>query len=198
MARSIANIMSQIERLQREAAAIQTEVVGRIRKDIEKYGLTPEQLFGKAAPGAKGSGKGGTKAAAKSSKSEKPAKYADGAGHTWGGMGPRPAWLRQALEQGKALEDFLIGAVNAATSGNAAPKAKATAKAAPKAAPKTKRAAPAKKKVSAKTAAEPKAAAKKGAGSKKGAAPKKKAAAAKRAPARKAAPAAAPEETPAG
>ncbi|MCE4558253.1 H-NS histone family protein [Pelomonas sp. P8] len=42
-------------------------------------------------------GKGSTKAAAKapkSSKSQKPAKYADGAGNTWGGTGKRPDWLR--------------------------------------------------------------------------------------------------------
>jgi len=37
-------------------------------------------------------------------------KYSDGAGNVWGGMGPRPAWLRQAIEQGKKLEDFLAGA----------------------------------------------------------------------------------------
>lgn len=36
------------------------------------------------------------------------AKYRDAAGNTWGGMGKRPQWLRDALASGKQLEDFLI------------------------------------------------------------------------------------------
>ena len=35
------------------------------------------------------------------------AKYQDGAGNSWGGMGPRPRWLKQAIASGKKLEDFL-------------------------------------------------------------------------------------------
>ena len=35
------------------------------------------------------------------------AKYQDGAGNSWGGMGPRPKWLKQAIASGKKLEDFL-------------------------------------------------------------------------------------------
>ena len=34
------------------------------------------------------------------------AKYADGKGNVWGGRGPRPLWLREALAAGKRLEDF--------------------------------------------------------------------------------------------
>ncbi|MGM9479561.1 H-NS histone family protein [Roseateles sp. NT4] len=102
----MSTILSQIERLQKEATAIQSEVVDRIRKDIAKFGLTAEQLFGettsrqpKARPAAKTSAKG--------------AKYADGSGNTWGGMGKRPDWLRQALTSGKTLEDFLVGRATA-------------------------------------------------------------------------------------
>ena len=40
MAKSLSSILSQIERLQKEAANIQSEVISRIRKDIAKYGLT--------------------------------------------------------------------------------------------------------------------------------------------------------------
>lgn len=98
--------MDQIERLQKEAAAIQTGVVYRIRKEIAEYGLTPEHLFGAKAAGRKTAGK---KTRAKTQGKAKPPKFADGAGNTWGGMGKRPDWVRQALDAGKALEDFLIG-----------------------------------------------------------------------------------------
>ncbi|WP_082580412.1 H-NS family nucleoid-associated regulatory protein [Pelomonas sp. Root1444] len=116
MPKSLATIMSQIERLQKEAAVIQREVVGRIRKDVAKYGLTPEQIFGAkdAATRVKVTGKAKTK-------SRRAPKYADGAGNTWGGFGKRPDWLRQALAAGKAIEEFLIG-----PSGPVAPEAVAT------------------------------------------------------------------------
>lgn len=104
MAKSLSAIMSQIERLQQQAAAIQSQVIAGIRKDIAKYGLTAEQLFGTAPTKATRSAKG----APKPSKPAKPPKYADEAGNTWGGMGKRPDWLRQALAEGKSLDEFLI------------------------------------------------------------------------------------------
>lgn len=101
MARSIFKIRDQIERLQKEAAAIQQEAIGRIRKDIAQLGLTPEQLFGTELPRQVAKAQAAAKAAV--------VKFADEAGNTWGGMGKRPDWLRQALAAGKALEDFLVG-----------------------------------------------------------------------------------------
>jgi len=135
MAKSLTSILSQIERLQKEAATIQSEVIARIRKDIAKFGLTAEQLFG-ATGGVKPSR---AKAGTKTAKAAKPPKYADGAGNTWGGMGKRPEWIRQALAAGKALEEFLIAKATAPASAKAkAPKAAARkrAKARPAAAPK--------------------------------------------------------------
>lgn len=112
MAKSLASILSQIERLQKEADAIQSDVVARIRKDIEKYGLTAEQLFGAGAAPRRGRVKGMRPAgAAKPAKTTRPPKYADGAGNTWGGMGKRPDWVHQALAAGRSLEEFLIQAV---------------------------------------------------------------------------------------
>lgn len=139
MARSLSRIMDQIIRLQQEAAAIQNEVVDRVRKEIAKYGLTPEQLFGKA-PSRRGAGP--TKRVTQA------AKYADGTGNTWAGMGPRPAWLRQALEAGQALEDFLVGRLAKPTPAKRAARKSAAAKTAP--AKKTK--APPKKRAAAKKA----------------------------------------------
>ncbi|MGN6830607.1 H-NS histone family protein [Paucibacter sp. M5-1] len=106
MAKPFSRILDQIERLQKEAAAIQTGVVDRIRKEIAEYGLTPDQLFGASGQGRKSAAK---KTQAKGKGKAKAPKFADGAGNTWGGMGKRPDWVRQALDAGKALEDFLIG-----------------------------------------------------------------------------------------
>lgn len=148
MAKSLTSILSQIERLQKEAASIQSEVIARIRKDIAKYGLTAEQLFGATGGVKQGRAKPGTKTA----KVTKPPKYADGAGNTWGGMGKRPEWIRQALAAGKALEDFLIAKATAP----AASKAKSTKVAAPKEAkakPAAARKPAAKKRAAAKPAA---------------------------------------------
>ena len=49
--------------------------------------------------------KAGRKPAAKGAAA---AKYRDEAGNTWGGRGPRPAWLRTALAAGKQMSDFAV------------------------------------------------------------------------------------------
>lgn len=84
MAKPFSRILDQIERLQKEAAAIQTQVVDRIRKEIADYGLTPEHLFGATPAGRKPAGK---KTRASTQGKAKSPKFADGAGNTWGGMG---------------------------------------------------------------------------------------------------------------
>jgi DNA-binding protein H-NS len=45
---------------------------------------------------------------AKSSPGRRKAKtsYKDGAGHSWSGFGPRPAWLKEAIASGRTLEEF--------------------------------------------------------------------------------------------
>lgn len=164
MAKSLTSILSQIERLQKEAAAIQAEVVTRIRKDIAKFGLTPEQLFGRSTAAKTANVK------AKPAQS-KAVKYADGKGNTWGGMGKRPGWIHEALAAGKSLDEFLTSKqagetapAKAAPKKAVAPKKVAAGKkasepkkaAAPKQAPAPKKAAVAKKAVTAKPAATPK------------------------------------------
>jgi len=37
-------------------------------------------------------------------------KFQDGQGNSWGGRGPRPAWLRAALASGRTLEEFATSA----------------------------------------------------------------------------------------
>lgn len=36
------------------------------------------------------------------------ARFADGAGNSWSGRGPRPGWLKEAIAQGKSADDFRV------------------------------------------------------------------------------------------
>lgn len=120
MAKSLKQVLSQIEKLQKEADALRAKeisgVVTRIREAIEHYGLTPEEIFGAATGTAPRRGRGAAKAAskapAKRAKAPRGAgapKYHDGAGRTWTGVGKRPTWFKDALAGGKTAEDLLIG-----------------------------------------------------------------------------------------
>jgi DNA-binding protein H-NS len=106
---SLVRIQAQIEKLQKKAAAIRAKevkgVVDRIKEAIAHYDLTPEVLFGAAAPATKSRRKG---AAKKAKKPASPVKYRDAAGHTWTGRGKRPNWFKAALAEGKRLEDLLV------------------------------------------------------------------------------------------
>ncbi|RYG57659.1 MAG: H-NS histone family protein [Alphaproteobacteria bacterium] len=101
MPKTLSTILSQIERLQKEAASMQSEVIARMKKEIAEFRITPDQLFDGADFSATGT-------RVKSKAKGREPKYADGSGNTWGGMGKRPDWLRQALQAGKSLEDFKI------------------------------------------------------------------------------------------
>ena len=114
----------------------------RVRKEIAKFGLTAEQLFGATASGKANKPKSG---ASKIPKTPKEPKYADGVGNTWGGMGKRPVWIHEALASGKTLEDLLVTRIgntasNTGTVGKRVAKAKGATSAQPKA-PARKRAA---------------------------------------------------------
>jgi len=144
MAKTLSSILNQIERLQKEAASIQSEVIDRIRKEIAKYGLTAEQLFGESSRR-----RGGARSTTNKSDKARAAKYADGTGNTWGGRGKRPDWLRHALDAGRTLEEFLV-----AGAGGATPQPAATRKRAAKAkgAAASQAAAPVKKRLTRKSA----------------------------------------------
>nr|WP_297532030.1 H-NS histone family protein [uncultured Roseateles sp.] len=122
MAKSLKQVLSQIEKLQKEAASLRAKeisgVVERIREAIDHYGLTPEELFGTGATKPAGRGraakvaKAGKAAAgprkAKAPRSAGAPKYHDGAGRTWTGVGKRPNWFKDALAAGKTAEELLI------------------------------------------------------------------------------------------
>lgn len=129
MAKSYTQLVKEIETLQVAAdKARQKEVdgvVARIRAAITAYELTPEDLgFGSAAapaaagkkaamPGAEtgaktGAKTGGKRKAKKGPKAAPVVKFKNDAGGTWGGLGKRPQWLRDALNEGKTLADFAV------------------------------------------------------------------------------------------
>ena len=116
MARTYQEIQEQIEKLQTEAEAIRRKeidgVIERIKEAISHYGLTPEDLGFTGSGGSQGRNRGPGKgrAAKKSAANGAPVgvKYRDDEGNTWGGRGPRPRWLRNALAAGKTLEDFRV------------------------------------------------------------------------------------------
>ena len=119
-----AEIQKQIAALQAQAETIKQDevagVVAKIREAIEIYGLTPEDLFGRRAGAKKvrATAAGKTRAAG--------TQYSDGAGNVWGGRGPRPQWLRDALTSGKQLSDFAVGGAASSSKAAKAPSAKRT------------------------------------------------------------------------
>lgn len=117
MKKTYAQIVKQIETLQEEADRLRRQdiedVVSRIRDAVQHYGLTAEDLG--LAPKARRAAKAGTQPAAKKGRkgaAAKPAaraaKFRDETGRSWGGIGKRPQWLRDALAGGKTLQDFAV------------------------------------------------------------------------------------------
>lgn len=137
MAKSLSQIQSQIQKLQKEADSIRATVIARIRKEMAQHGLTAEDLFAEVRSTFVGNGRR-TKGQAAATKAP---KYADGTGNTWGGMGKRPGWIREALDTGRTLEEFLVGAIAkpAKTAKPAGKKAAAAKKASPARKPAAKK-----------------------------------------------------------
>lgn len=113
MPKSLQQVLSQIAKLEKEAKALRDKekigVVARIREAVAHYEITPDEVFG-AAPSAKTRKvqKAVNRRVAK--KAPSVAKYTDGAGRTWSGVGKRPNWFKDALAAGKTAEDLLVTA----------------------------------------------------------------------------------------
>jgi len=103
MPKSLQQVLSQIDKLQKEADSIRAKevagVVARIQDAIRHYNLTPDDLFG--SPSRKAS-------AATKRKRGGVAKYQSGDGRTWSGVGKRPTWFVEALASGKTAEELLV------------------------------------------------------------------------------------------
>lgn len=125
MAKTYEQLQQQIEKLQQQASALQAVeakgVIERIKTAISHYGLTAEQLgFGPKtggsvsastpSPSSASVDKAATKKVVTSkSKSKGNPQFSDESGNVWGGRGPRPAWLREALLAGHDINEFRIG-----------------------------------------------------------------------------------------
>lgn len=113
MTKTYLQVMKQIEGLQAEADKLRQKevkgVIARIRQAIDHYGLTAADLK------LGGSAKPATARKARKAVVAKPAgaagsvKYRDDTGRVWGGRGPRPKWLREAIIGGRKLEEFKVG-----------------------------------------------------------------------------------------
>jgi DNA-binding protein H-NS len=133
MASSYQALTREIEALKKRAEAARkqeaAELVALIKSGIELYGLTAQDLG--LAPGGKPAKKAATAKTAATPAAAPAVKYADGAGHSWSGRGPRPGWVKAAIDAGQTLDDLLATAVP-----KPAPKAKAAGKKASKSAKK--------------------------------------------------------------
>lgn len=114
MTKTYSQLQKQIQTLQREADKVKRKevdgVIARIREAIAAYGLTAADL-GLEGSARKRTAKAAAPAAGKKprrSKASAQVKFRDDAGNVWGGRGPRPKWLRDALTAGKQLADFAV------------------------------------------------------------------------------------------
>jgi DNA-binding protein H-NS len=121
---TLETINAQIAALQAQADAIRTrevgDVVAKIKDAIAHYGLTAADLgLSRASPKAakaptaekprrKSGGK--TAGAVRKPKTSRAAKYTDGQGRTWSGIGKRPDGFKAALAAGKTADELLVKA----------------------------------------------------------------------------------------
>jgi DNA-binding protein H-NS len=121
MANTYADIQRQIAVLQKKAAEARkgelSKVIATIKKQITRFGLSPEDLFNGSAtaspvPAAEPAVK----------KAANPPKYRDpNTGKTWTGLGKAPGWLVGAMEAGRA-DKFLIARLDGESAGKATAK----------------------------------------------------------------------------
>lgn len=132
MAQTYTQIQRQIETLQKQAEKLKANeisgVVERIKVAIAHYGLTAEQLGYGGGKSSSGKPKREiNKTTSGSPKSARSVAYGDGNGNVWGGRGPRPRWLRDAIAAGDTLEQFAIKTTSTSGSTTKAPTRKAPA-----------------------------------------------------------------------
>lgn len=98
---SLADLLRQREQLDAEIERIrETEkqaVIESLRALIATYQIDIHKTLG------------GSRTAAKAATAPLPVKYRNAeTGESWTGRGPRPRWLKQALESGKDISAFAV------------------------------------------------------------------------------------------
>lgn len=106
----IAKLQAQADK---QKASERNNVLVQIKKAIAVYDITAADLGltgrGKANKAGKVKAGGRVKAAKKAgTKMASAMKYRDTAGNAWSGRGPRPGWLKSALDAGATLESFAV------------------------------------------------------------------------------------------
>lgn len=96
-------LMEKAQQLMAEAEQVRQKeidsVIADIRKKMEAYGLTAQDIGGTAAPRKRGP----------AAKGKGAVKYRGPNGETWsGGRGRKPRWVQEALKAGKKIEDFAV------------------------------------------------------------------------------------------
>lgn len=103
-------VQQQIQALQKEAEALKAAerkgVIERMREAIAVYDITAVDLGLAGGARQPKSRSANSPKAAKQGAASANAAYSDGKGNTWGGRGPRPRWLKEALAAGAKLEEF--------------------------------------------------------------------------------------------
>lgn len=115
MTKTYAQITREIQALQASADKLRaTELkstIAKLNEMIATYGLTEKDLHFPASASTPARRQRPSSSASARSRRSSDAKYGDGKGNTWGGRGPRPAWLKQGLKKrGSSIDDFLISA----------------------------------------------------------------------------------------
>lgn len=101
--------MPTMSQLKRRAGAVLAQAaadqqrIDRIRAEIVDMQLDVRDIFPEGWPTFEGGERSAAQVAALAM-----AKYADGPGRTWTGLGRKPTWLHEALAAGAELDDFLV------------------------------------------------------------------------------------------
>jgi DNA-binding protein H-NS len=110
LAREIAALQASA---QKQLALEAKGAIAKINDMISKYSLTADDLKFTSTSASAVSPLASKKTKVtkgKSGTAAKGARFSDGKGNQWGGRGPRPAWLRNAIAAGRTLESFAVGA----------------------------------------------------------------------------------------
>jgi DNA-binding protein H-NS len=111
---TLAQLESQIQKLQRRAAALRerksAEVIASIRALMQEHGLTTSDLDKGATGKKRGRPVGSVNTVKKVVKSKLPPKYRDPvSGLTWSGHARPPAWIKDAPDRSAFLIDGASG-----------------------------------------------------------------------------------------
>jgi DNA-binding protein H-NS len=81
-------------------AAAKQALIAEFQERAQSFGLSLVEEAGRARRAA------GRKSTAASG--PKTVRYRDQDGNTWSGRGPRPLWLKEALDNGKSIDEFKV------------------------------------------------------------------------------------------